>query len=309
MNIAKYNIAPGSGSNASAGATAVSGGAGGGVAIDLTPITDKVAALESRVSQLELQLGKANAVLASLDSRFLSKFGDRSEYSYALGALYTDFIQSDMYDNGVGFRVSGTATAAVEDKYNLIVKDLGWAMVPFNTVQQSDVTIVNTPIGEDTAQLNVLNVSIGPAIASGYLLIDCGATLTNERCFTTISKSVMYKVDRTVGNQVITTGFREADTDSSGRFILQFGYADNVSFSIRFKYTYSFRQVGDITSGTYRLYIRGTDPANNRTDCFAAAIKVSTLNASGLTVMNGTNGARITSSGLETTTDGGTTWT
>jgi hypothetical protein len=64
-----------------------------------------------------------------------------------------------------------------------------------------------------------------------------------------------------------------------------------------------------MTSGTYRLYIRGTDPANNRTDIFAAATKVVTLNASGLTVMQGDNGARITCDGVQTTVNGGTTWT
>jgi hypothetical protein len=37
-------------------------------------------------------------------------------------------------------------------------------------------------------------------------------------------------------------------------------------------------------------------------------MKSATLNASGIVVMNGDNGARITSSGVQTTSDGGTTW-
>lgn len=308
MIIAKYNIAPGSGSNASVGATAVAGGAGGGASVDLTPITDKVAALETKVSRLETLLSKAQVALSGLDSKFLSKLGDRSEYSYVLGALYTDFIQSEMFERGVGFRISGSATAAAEDKYNLIVKDLGWARIPFNTVQQNESTIVNTNTDEDTAQMNVNNVSIGATIASGYMLIDCGAQLTNERCFTEISKKVMYSVSRTVGMQIITTGYREADIDSNGNFMLFFQAADNVSFNIQFTYTYSFKKYGDITSGTYRLYVRGTDPSNNRTECFAAAIKTTTINASGVTVIDGDTGVRITKQGLQTTSDGGTTW-
>ena len=309
MIIAKYNIPQGSGSNAVNGATAVAGGGGVGASVDLTPITDKIAALETAVSNLQLQLSKANAVLAGLDSRFLSKYGDRSEYSYALGALYTDFIQSERFGNGVGFRISGSATEAVEDKYNLIVKDLGWAQVAFNTVLQSDVTMVTNNTDEASAQLNANNVSIGATLASGYLLIQCGAILTNERCFTEVAKRVTYQVSSTIGNQTLVSEWREAETDSAGNFILEFGKADNVRFSIRFAYTFAFRKYGNITSGTYRLYIGGTDPDDNKTDCFAAAIKTTTVNASGVTVMQGNDGTRITSSGVQHTTDGGTTWT
>ena len=309
MIIAKYNIAPGSGSNASKGATAVSGGAGGSATVDLFPLTAKIATLEAKVSSLELLLSKANAVLAGLDGRFLSKLGDRSEYSYALGALYTDFIQSEMYDNGVGYRISGSPTAQVEDKYNLIVKDLGWAQVQFNTVRQSDVTMVTDNTDEATAQLTANNVSIGATLAAGYLLVQCGAVLTNERCFTEVAKRVIYQVSKTIGNQTFVSGWREAETDSAGNFILEFGKADNVCFTIRFTYTFAFRKYGDITSGTYSLYIGGTDPDDNMTDCFAAAIKTTTVNASGVSVMQGDDGTRITSSGVQHTTDGGTTWT
>lgn len=308
MIIGKYNIAQGSGSNASAGATAVAGGSGGGSSVDLTPITDKIAVLESKVSQLELQLSKANAVLAGLDGRFLSKLGDRSEYSYALGALYTDFIQSEMYDNGVGFRVSGNATAAVDDKYNLIIKDVGWATVAFATVTENTVTIVDTNTNEETAQLNASAINIGATHAQGYVLVDCGATLTNERCFTIISKTVEYSVRHTIGYQIYDTEYTEAETDTNGNYILKFQEADNVKLYIRFKFTFAFRQYGDITSGTYRLYIRGTDPSNNLTDCFAAAMRVATVNASGITVMQGNNGYRISSEGVQHTTDGGTSW-
>ena len=308
MIIAKYNIAPGSGSNATVGSTAVAGGSGSGYSVDLTPITEKLAALETEVSQLRNQLNKANAALASLDGKYLSKYGDRSEYTYALGAVYTEFLQSELYDNGVGYRISGNPTATVEDKYNLIVKDVGWGYAPWTTVQDSTVTVVNTPTDEDTAQLNAVNVSIGATNATGFLLLDCGAQLTNERCFTLISKSVQYSVKVMRNGQQYITDFVEAETDSNGNFILYFQKGENVSFNIRFKYTYSFKKYGNITSGTYRLYIRGTDPSNNRTGCFAATTKTTTVNASGVTVMQGTDGARITSAGVQVTHDGGNTW-
>ena len=308
MIIAKYNIAPGSGSNATVGSTAVAGGSGSGYSVDLTPITDKLAALETEVSQLRNQLNKANAALAALDGKYLSKYGDRSEYTYALGAVYTEFLQSELYDNGIGYRISGNPTATVEDKYNLIVKDVGWGYAPWTTVQDSTVTVVNTPTDEDTAQLNAVNVSIGATNATGFLLLDCGAQLTNERCFTLISKSVQYSVKVMRNGQQYITDFVEAETDSNGNFILYFQKGENVSFNIRFKYTYSFKKYGNITSGTYRLYIRGTDPSNNRTGCFAATTKTTTVNASGVTVMQGTDGARITSAGVQVTHDGGNTW-
>ena len=308
MIIAKYNIAPGSGSNATVGSTAVAGGSGSGYSVDLTPITDKLAALETEVSQLRNQLNKANAALAALDGKYLSKYGDRSEYTYALGAVYTEFLQSELFGNGVGYRISGNPTATVEDKYNLIVKDVGWGYAPWTTVQDSTVTVVNTPTDEDTAQLNAVNVSIGATNATGFLLLDCGAQLTNERCFTLISKSVQYSVKVMRNGQQYITDFVEAETDSNGNFILYFQKGENVSFNIRFKYTYSFKKYGNITSGTYRLYIRGTDPSNNRTGCFAATTKTTTVNASGVTVMQGTDGARITSAGVQVTHDGGNTW-
>lgn len=309
MIIAKYNIAPGSGSNASAGNTAVAGGGGGGSNVDLTPITDKLAALEAKVSTLELQLSRAQATIAGLDSRFLSKLGDRTNASYFLGALYTDFIQSEMFGNGVGFRISGNPTATVDDKYNLIIRDVGWGTVAFTKKQQDEVTVVDTDTDEATAQFNALNVSIGATNAAGYMLLDCGATLTNERCFTVISKSVEYNAQHTIGGQIFVTEYKEADVDSNGNFILTFQKADNVKFKIRFRYTYAFHKTGTLTSGTYRLYIQGTDPGNNTTDCFAASTKVTTINASGITVMNGNNGKRLTASGIQTTADGGTTWT
>jgi hypothetical protein len=268
-----------------------------------------VAALESKVSQLEQQLSRVQSILSGLDARFLSKLGDRSEYSYALGAVYTDHVQSEMYDNGVGYRVSGSPTAAVEDKYNLIIKDVGWAYVTWNTIQQSEATVVDANTAEADAQLTVTDVSIGAAAASGYMLLDCGAALTNDRCFTVISQRVEYRVKHRIGNQNFITEYMDADTDSNGNYILFFQHADNVSFTIRFTWTYSFRQFGDMTMGTYRLYIQGTDAVNNRTDCFAASIKAATLNAGGVTVMNGDNGYRITSAGVQHTTDGGTTWT
>ena len=308
MKIGKYNIAPGSGSNASIGATAVAGGNGGGSSVDLTPITDKIATLEAKVSQLELQLAKAQTILAGLDSKFLSKFGDRSDYSYYLGSLYTDFIQSEMFGNGVGFRLSGNATAAVDDKYNLIIKDVGWASIAFNTVRQNDASIVDSDTEQASAQLSAANINIGETSAAGYLLIECGAELTSERCFTELMRRVKYSVRYRTGNQWFTGGYIDADADYNGRYILYFPKADEVILSIRFTYTYSFTNIGDTTSGTYRLYISGTDPDNNRTDCFAASLKVVTVNASGITVMNGDNGKRLTSTGIQTTSDGGATW-
>jgi hypothetical protein len=110
------------------------------------------------------------------------------------------------------------------------------------------------------------------------------------------------------GQQIDVLPYAEAEQDANGNFILLFTKADNVTVSIRFTLTYAFRQFGDITSGTYRLYIRGTDPTNNRTDCFAASVKTATLNASGLTIINGNNGTRLTSAGVQHSTDGGTTW-
>ena len=305
MIISKYNRAPGDGTKPNIGSTAV---AGGGSTVDLTPLTEKVAALESEVSQLRLQLNRMQTVMAGLDSRFLSKLGDRSDYAYYLGAVYTDFLQSEMYANGVGFRLSGSATATVDDKYNLIIRDVGWGQVPFSTIQQDDASLVDTDTDEASAQLNETNISIGATHASGYLLVDCGATLTQERCFTEIAKTVKYKVDHTRNNQHFVDPWRDADTDPNGNFILHFGKADNVSIDIRYTFTYAFKHYGNITSGTYRLYIRGTDYANNKTDCFAAATKITTINASGVTVMEDNNGARITSSGVELTTDGGAHW-
>lgn len=308
MIIAKYDRPTGSGAKASVGSTAVAGG-GASASVDLGPLNEKVAALETKVSQLELQLSKIQGVLAGLDGRFLSRLGDRSEYSYAFGALYTDFIQSELYNNGVGFRVSGSPTATVEDKYNLIIKDVGWGTVPFNTVQQASASYVDNDTDEATGELVMSYTSIGATNAAGYLLIDCGATLTNERCFTEIAKSVVYQVRTTIGNQSFVTEPMEADTDSNGNFILYFTEGNNVSIRAWFTYTYAFHKYGNLTSGTYRLYIRGTDYANNQTDCFAASLKSATLNASGLTVMNGNLGKRFTSSGVQTTTDGGNTWT
>lgn len=309
MIIAKYNIAQGSGSNATVGSTAVAGGSGSGYSVDLTPITEKMAALEAEVSQLRNQLNKVNAAMAALDGKYLSKYGDRSEYTYALGAVYTEFLQSELYDNGVGYRISGNPTATVEDKYNLIVKDVGWGYAPWTTVRDSTVTVVDTATDEATAQLNAVSVSIGATNAAGFMLLDCGAQLTNERCFTLISKSVQYSVKVRRDGQQYLTEFVEAETDSNGNFILYFDKGENVSFTVRFKYTYSFKKIGTFTSGTYRLYIRGTDPSNSRTDCFAATTKTTTVNASGVTVMQGTDGARITSGGVQVTNDGGTTWT
>lgn len=308
MIIAKYNISKGKGSSAVKGSTAVAGGGGGGTNIDITPITDKVAALESKVSSLESQLGRMQSTLAGLDSRFLSRLGDRSDYSYYLGAVYTDYIQSELFGNGVGFRISGNATAAVEDKYNLIVKDVGWASVSFTTVQQSAAVMVDSDTDEATAQLSVNTVSIGQTLADGFLLIDCGATLTSERCFTSVAKAVQYRTHARLGQRTFVSEWRDADTDPNGRFILSFSKADNISVDIIFKWTYAFRHIGQMTSGTYRLYISGTDAAHNRTDVFGAANKVTTVNATGISVINGDNGTRLTSSGLETTSDGGTTW-
>lgn len=307
MIIGKYNIAPGAGSNATTGSTAVAGGASG-AGVDITPLTNKIAALESRVAQLESQLTRANAILAGLDTRFLSKLGDRSVYSYALGAVLTDTIQSEMFGHGVGYQIKGTATSRETDKYNITVKDVGWSSVAFSTISQSEASYVDHNTDEATAQLNAMNISIGATHATGYLLVDCGATLTNERCFAHIASRVEYQVKVTIGQNVFIEPYKEAETDGNGNYILLFQEADDISISIRFYYTYAFRQYGNLASGTYRLYIRGTDPTNNKTDCFASATKSTTVNASGITVMNGNNGVRLTSGGMQTTTDGGSTW-
>lgn len=308
MIISKYNIAPGSGSNASVGSTAVAGGGGSGYSVDLTPLTEKIAALESKVSQMELLLSGVRSTLSGLDGRFLSRLGDRSDYSYHLGALYSDFLQSGLFGNGVGFRLSGNATATVDDKYNLIIKDVGWASIAFQTVLQNDATLVDSNTDEATGTLTSSFISIGATVADGYMLVDCGAILTNERCFTEIAKIVEYSVRFRIGVNNYTEPYKEAEADSNGNYILFFPQADSVSISIRFKYTYSFRQVGDTTSGTYRLYIQGTDSENNETDIFAATSKSTTVNASGVTVMDGDNGARITKNSVQFTSDGGSTW-
>ena len=299
MIIAKYDRAAGTGMKTTVGSTAV---AGGGSTVDLTPLTEKVASLESEVSQLRVQLARAEATLAGLDARFLSKFGDVSDGTYQLGAVYTDYIQSERYDDGVGFRVSGSATAAVEDKYNFIIKDVGWGRIPFTTITQNDMTVVTTNTDEDSDSLSS-SFSIGETNAAGYVLLDFGAELTHERCFTTISKRVRYQVQHTQGDRINITDIRDADTDSNGYFILKFSKADNVTITVWFTWTYAFAKYGDVTSGTYRLYIRGTDYTNSRTDCFATTTKTTTVNS------KGTDGARITSAGVQVTYDGGTTWT
>ena len=306
MKIGKYDISSGSGTKPNTGTTAVAGSV---PTIDLTPLTDKVAALENEVSNLKLALSRMSTALNGLDAKYLSKFGDSSIYTYMLGAVYTDYIQSEMYDNGVGYRISGNPTATVDDKYNLVIRDVGWGTVGWNTVQQSEVTYVDENTDEATDQLIATNVSIGATNADGYMLLDCGATLTNERYFTVISKSVTYRVQATIGQQIHISDTMEAGTDNNGNFILFFSKADNIRFTITFRFTYAFRKANQYASGTYRLYIRGTDPSNNRTDCFGAADKTTKINASGFSVMQGDNGYRITSAGLEVTTDGGTTWT
>jgi hypothetical protein len=124
----------------------------------------------------------------------------------------------------------------------------------------------------------------------------------------TVGVMLCYRIKYRIGNQYFVGAYVEAEADSNGSYIAYFPAADEVSITVRFKYTYAFRHVGDTTSGTYRLYVRGTDYLHNRTDCFAASMKSATLNASGITVMNGSNGARITSGGVQTTSDGGATW-
>lgn len=306
MNIAKYNIPAGAATKANVGTTAVEGG---GYTVDLTPITDKVAALESKVSYLEMMFARMQAAFAGLDSKYLSKMGDRSDYSYYLGSVYTDFLQSEMYDNGVGYRMSGSPTAATEDKYNLIVKDYGWGEIPFSTVNQDTATYVDSDTDEATSHLVVNNIVIGQTTAPGYLLVDCGATLTSERCFTEISKKVTYTVHMTIGQATYVDTHTDTDTDSNGNFIIHFGKADNVKIDINFIYTYAFRHVGSMTSGTLRLYIRGTDPSNSKTNCFGEAVKVATLNAGAITVMKDEDGMRLTSGAIQETSDGGATWT
>jgi len=308
MIIAKYNRAKGGGDSNVYGATAVSGGIGG-TTLDITPLTEKLAVLESTVSKLQQGLAKVQNTVMGLDGKYLSKLGDNSEGSYTLGAVYTAFLQGGLFDNGVGFRISGNDTAAVEEKYKMIIRDVGWGVVPFTTVNEAETTIVNQATDEDTAHLNVASVSIGAAASAGYILLDCGAQLTNERCFSTIAKRVEYQATVTRGNQIFVGERTEAEVDGNGRFILHFQRGDDVSLAIHYSFTYSFRPVGDVTSGTYRLYIRGTDYAHSRTDCFAAAANTGTLSAGAVTIISGNNGARLTSTGVQRTTDGGNTWT
>jgi PDZ domain-containing secreted protein len=89
-----------------------------------------------------------------------------------------------------------------------------------------------------------------------------------------------YEATATRGGAVHPSGWKEAETDDNGNFILNFTKADDITFAVRFTYTYAFRKTETLTSGTYRLYIQGTDPSNNQTDCFAATTKVTTINAS-----------------------------
>lgn len=304
MNIAKYDIPQSRGNSASTGTTAVAGATAG---TDIGPITEKVAELEAELSQLRLQLTRVTSVLSGLDTRFLSKLGDRSDYSYTLGALYSDFIQSSEFQNGVGFRLSGNATAAVDEKYNLVFKDVGWSSVAYATTWGSAV-MVDSDTDEATAQLSASRASIGPSYANGFILIEAGAELTNDRCFTPIATKVEYSLQLRVGQQIDVVPYVEASQDSNGRFIIRFYEADDVSIAIKLYYTFAFRKYGDMTSGTYRLYIRGTDYANGQTDCFATFTKVTTVNADGITVMNNQIGVKVSSDGIKRTTDGGSTW-
>ena len=112
---------------------------------------------------------------------------------------------------------------------------------------------------------------------AGYLLVDCGATLTSERCFTVVAKAVEYDLSVRNGNVIQVVTNVEAQTDGAGRFIIYFDKADRVDITIRFTFVYAFRHVGTTTSGTYRLYIRGTDYANSKTDCYGTASKVADL--------------------------------
>lgn len=305
MIIRKFNKAKGNSTKAIVGSTAV---AGGGYTVDLTPITNKIADIESQTSGMQNAIAKCQAAIAALPERFLSRLGDQTDYSYWLGALYSDFLQSGRFDNGVGYRLSGSDTATTEDKYTFAIKDVGWSQIAFTTVNQSTAQSVTSDTDEASDTLTA-SVTLNNTAVAGYLLVDCGATLTSERCFTIVARSVEYDISVRTGNIIQVATNVEAQTDGAGRFIIYFDKADRVDITIHFTFVYAFRHVGTTTSGTYRLYIRGTDYANSKTDCYGTASKVATVTASGFTVMSGDDGYRITSDGLEVTDDGGDTWT
>lgn len=303
MIIKKYNT--NRGSTASSGTSTII--TGGGASVDLTPITEKISALETRCAILERYVSSLQSAMSQLGDKYLSKNGDVSEGSYTLGAVYTNFLQSRGFDNGIGVRLSGDDASAVDNKYNFIVKDLGVGQVNWATIESTPV-IVDTPTtsGTDTFEATYTLTNIAH---DGYLIFDCGYELTHSHCFNASIESVKYDITTEVGMAIYNNRNMEAYDESTGRYIVRITACDSATIKVKVKFAYAFSVVGDTTTGTYRIYVRGTDAVNETTDCFAGALKQTTTNASGVVVMNGTTGIKLAADGIYSTTDGGNTWT
>lgn len=288
MEIIKYNANKGEAAAKVVGSTKVTAGADYSSAIN--DLNDAVAKNASDIANI-------NKTISGLNSRFLRHGGDVDSGLYEFGRVASnDFFSPNYFTEAAGFRaVFG------EHGYEINVRDIGDTTLPFNALSGTPTELPRNTFVTLTLRYNsafqMANTQPGARV-----LVNAG--IANNPANVKVFGEQMYM--RRVGLLGAAPGMDWNPIEKeAGSWIVPLATNGRTwDYSLYYEVTVKY-------TGTTTLYampiIQGTIN-DTTTKLFGGGYSLATMKADSIVVEDGTNGIKVTATGIFKTTDGGTTW-
>jgi len=273
MKLTKTNVRQGT-TASSGGGNAVGGSSAAGASVDLSGVISAIDGNAGDIESLRSEVAQLRQQLASITAAMIRKDDDDTNngHTLRLGAVVTDTLMTNVYDNGRGAMLGVGGDAATPE----------WMMVLRNVADKVDKTApmtdtigdgitYDTSVASTTQTLwdTTARVTVSNSTAGAMLRVKAGITASNG--VTLLEQHLYYDV-----GQVITGRAKAASTDDTvhdiiadkpeavniGGDVWQLPLEDANTMGDTFTYTFTFQatyrvEVGS-TSQTVRLYIKGT---------------------------------------------------
>lgn len=310
MTIAKYNTSKGSNTYKTTVNNYV-----GGVSVDTSGLEAQIAANTSSISQNRVNIYNLQNVINDIPNKYLKRTGDNSDYSYRFGTVYTDYLQSQNYNSGRGFKLVGSADSTANDKYFFKMIDLGNGYINFTTTTSDETEIVSYT----TYKKMILNknnaFTITNSVSGASVIVQAGYNLTHSHNFTIISEKLQYKYYQSMSLQMTVPPsdtsddyvWTDAEEVSNGWQIPITSDGRQTTYVLRYIVEYSYSD--KTMTGAISLFIQGTDPNNNQTLFYGGSSRYTEMTSTYVQCISGSSGCKMTSDGIYKSSDGGENWT
>lgn len=279
--------------NVRQGTTASSGGnsAGGsitGAGVDLSSVITAIDGNAGDIEALRNEVAQLRNQLASITAAMLRKDDDDSNngHTLRLGAVVTDTLMSNIYDNGRGFLlgVGGDAAApewmmVLRNIANRVDKTAPMADTVGNGITyDTSVASATQTLWDTTARVTVSNSTEGATLrVKAGITAGNGVTLLEQHLYYEVGQVIIGRAKEAASTDETITDIiaNKPEADNIGGDVWQLplenANAQGDTFVYNFTYQATYRvEVGSV-SQSVRLYIKGTQ-GDGTTRYFGGAV-------------------------------------